>query len=118
MSFFGLTRHSVQPDPMVAPADSKQPGRATARLTDVFNDALDAIRSARPAVAAERREQERSQGLYPQAPPPRHQGSGHNANTPVQPTRPGSSGRVGGPSVTYPRQQNYAPPTTFPKTLD
>ena len=135
MSFFGLTRRTVQPDPVVAPADTKKPD-ATGKLANVFNDALDAIRAARPSVAAERREQERTQGIYPQSPAPRHQlpmeqpdpaggrlgghGSGHNANTPVHATRPGTTGRVGGASVSPPRKtlSAYVPSTTFPKALD
>jgi hypothetical protein len=136
MSFFGLTGRTVQPDPMVAHADTKKPG-PTEKIANLFNGALDLIRAARPSVIAERKEQERSQGLYPYSPAPRHmlpmeqadpangrlggRGSGGGSvNTRVEPTRPGTSGRVGGPSVSPPRKplSVYMPSTTFPKTLD
>lgn len=110
MSFFGLTRRTVQPDPMVAPADTKKPD-ATGKLANVFNYALDAIRAARPSVAAERREQERTRGIYPQSPAPRHQ-------LPMEQPDP-AGGRLGGRGSGHTKTLSvYVPSTTFPKALD
>ena len=114
--FYGLTNRRAEPQSVGGLPNGFR------RLTSVFNEALNAIKAARPSVAAERREQEFTQGIYPQSPPPVHhdpfvartldpnngalggRGSGHQGNAPVQATRPGTSGRVGGPATSPPRQ--------------
>ena len=136
MSLFSLTgrRSQPQPDPTRTKAPAQQGGFSG--LRDVCAQALNAIKSARPSVAAERREQEQSQSMHRQSPEPVHhdpfvartldpncgklggRGSGAQSNARVEATRPGTSGRVGGPAVSPPRQ-NYVPgEMRFPKTLD
>jgi hypothetical protein len=132
--FYGLTNRKSEPDSTGGAPNGFR------RLADTWAQALASIKAARPSIAAERREQESTQ-FHPLSPEPDHkdpfiaqprqeeayggrlggQGSGHQANTPVQRTMPGPTGRVSTPSTTYARQplSIYAPPSyQFPKTLD
>jgi hypothetical protein len=106
MSLFALSNRKPNPDPH----------GGFRGLKDACQQALDMIRGARPSVEMDRRVQEQTQGIYPQSPRPVHHDP--RSNAPVQATRPGTNGRVGGPAQQMSARPSYVPPTTFPKTLD
>ena len=132
MAFFQLTRRTAEPS---APSHPAQGGYSA--LKSLCSGVMDAIKSARPYVAAHTDLHERIQSsiplnerpnygdpTYPERPDPADgklggRGSGHQGNEYVGPTRPGTSGRVGGTAQQYSGRYNPVPTTTrFPPTLD
>ena len=88
MSFFGLTRRPVQPDPMVAPAEprSRVPHRSWSSCSmRHWTRSAQHVQPLQPNGGARARA-----GIYPQSPPRRHQASIMEEADPAR-------GRLGGP---------------------